>query len=315
MKKYKRTVHHGSLDNKKMRIASVLLAAAMLFVLLFGSFSTFDTSNESELLDKNFDYEFYSVNGNENHIVAFMPDYNIFTFEIGTYTIENKSELILDTPTGKETYSFSNPTEDGFVTLIKDGESLQYKTTASEGGFTNGFIKGIAPFEHYATFYDQASACQITFDTDGTFVRQNHFEYEQHMGHISILDSYADMTGDKPSDDIMYQYTFDERLGTVNLEPEKSFFAMPHASYQLVRMDNFDDDGIERGTFVGLNDKEFKYKRVLMETLPNAQEGDITYRIVYTNDLSITGEQITQDSLSGTFIPASEKEYQFLHIW
>lgn len=267
-------------------------------------------------LNKNFDYEFYSVDGNENHVVAFMPEQNIFTFEIGTYTIENESTLILDTPTGEESYSFSNPTEDGFITLKKDGETFQYKTTASEDGFMNGFIKGAAPFEHYAAFYDQNSETEITFKEDGTFTRQNHYKYVQYKGYIAILDSFDNTKGPEECDSYDYQFTCDDRVGTLNLKKKNSNFTIPRVSYQLVRMDNFNDEGIEEGNFIGLSDREFKYMRVLIRTSPYAGEEDyIIYRIVYTDDLSVTGEQIYQDSISGTFIPFSEKSYQPIHTW
>lgn len=261
-------------------------------------------------LDKNFDYEFYSVNGNENDIVAFMPDTNIFTFELGTYSIESENTLVLNGPKGKETYEFSNPTVEGDVIFTKDGEEYHYKTHTSEGGFLNGFLKGTAPFESYACFYDQASDCEITFDTDGTYVKQNHYSYAQFKGYISILDTYSE--DDNEQEEIMYQYTCDERTRTLNFAQKES----DYVSYQLVRMDNFDDEGIEEGTFVGLNDREYKYQRVLIQTSPYAGEEDnITYRIVYTDDLSITGEQIYQDYISGTFIPFSEKGYQGIHTW
>lgn len=180
-------------------------------------------SADTASFDKNLDYEFYSIDDNEDHIVGFMPDENVFVFE---------SRL-----------------------------------------------------------------------DDGTFAKITPYNYSV-SGDRIIFNTTEENSSSKE-----YEISYDEEKQTIYLHEDKM-----GSDHSLIRVDAFDDDGIETGTFTGLNGAEYSYKRVLISERADAP-GHITYRIIYTNDLNITGEQIFQDMISATFIPAGDRQYQAQYTW
>lgn len=269
-------------------------------------------------LEKNFDYEFYAVESNENHVVAFMPEHEIFTFEKGTYSFDNSNNVVkinLHAPSGEEIYNIENVSTEG-LRFVSAEKSVDFETTGDISEFLKGAEKGVGDFEYYISMEDLNSRLKITFNEDGTFVRYNQYSYAQHMGTMTIID-YAENIDASTDSSVYYQtfnFTCNEQIGTINLNLANSVFPSPHVSYQLTRIDQFDDSGIEAGSFEGMTGIKYSYKRVIT-ACPSGNSEDTIYRVIYTNDLEITGEQISHNSLSGTFIPIEEKNYELLHVW
>ena len=270
---------------KMTKIFNILMVVIFLFILAFGGIKSKQATSNVFSFEYNPRYEFYCVNNDTNNIVAFMPDNIIFTFEKGTYDWTD-GQLTLNGPNGEEIYTASGATEDGYVTLTttnNKSEDLLLKTTGSIGGFLNGFLFDQSPFENYAGFQLDNHDMEITFDTDGTFIRQTKYVHLYDNKYLNVVD-------------------------------DRSTFAISSKD-TLTRMDRFDENGIEEGTFESqFIDTTYKYKRILIYHNTGGI-GSTIYTVVYTNNLSITGEDLYNDMISAVFVPLEEKEYERITSW